>query len=89
MESNNSKMVAVWVGLNAGGVAFLGVWGYAVASNDWLLGLAFGWIPAVIVGVIAGLVVCGVAYGLSTLAAMHSHSSGDSTGGPTAGITSQ
>jgi hypothetical protein len=81
MVSNDVKGVAVWIGLNAGGFVFLGVWAYGIASNDWLLGLVFGWIPALIMGVIAGLVVYGFMYGVSRLVT----SSGDRSESPSAG----
>lgn len=68
MASKNYGSVAVWSGLNAGAITFVGVWGYGVASNDWWMGLLFGWVPALIMSVIAGLVVFAVAFGLSGFA---------------------
>ena len=68
MASKNSGGVAVWSGLNAGAITFVGVWGYGVASNELWMGLVFGWVPALIMGVIAGLVVFAVAFGLSGFA---------------------
>lgn len=41
-------------GFLTGGVVFLGCWIYAIATWGWFLGIAFGWIPAAIIGVIAG-----------------------------------
>ena len=42
-------------------VAFLVGWGSAIKSWGWLLGLAFGWIPAAIVAAMAGALAWGVA----------------------------
>jgi hypothetical protein len=36
-------------------IAFIAGWIYAVMSYGWFLGLGLGWIPALVVGVIAGL----------------------------------
>jgi hypothetical protein len=87
MVSNDGKGVAVWVGLNAGGFVFLGVWAYGIASNDWLLGLVFGWIPAVIMGVIAGLVVYGFTHALSRLVISSGRRSESPSAGPATGPT--
>jgi hypothetical protein len=38
-------------------VTFLYSWYYAVENWGWLLGLAFGWIPAAIVALMAGAIV--------------------------------
>ena len=47
-----------------GFIAFICVWIYAIASWGFLLGVAFGWFPAMIVAVIVGalwpLVLLGV-----------------------------
>ena len=37
-----------------GFLVFLGVWGYAIMSWGFLIGIAFGWFPAMIVAGIAG-----------------------------------
>lgn len=42
-------------------VAFVVGWGSAVKSWGWLLGLAFGWIPAAIVAAMAGALAWGLA----------------------------
>ena len=38
----------------AGIIVFIGVWIYAISEWGFLLGLIFGWIPAIIAGVIGG-----------------------------------
>lgn len=45
-----------WVAAAVAVVTFLGGWVSAVGSWGWLLGIAFGWIPAAIVGLLAGAV---------------------------------
>ena len=43
-------------GLLIGVVTFVGVWAYAVSSWGWLLGFAFGWLPASIIApIVAGV----------------------------------
>ena len=37
-------------------IVFFGCWVYAVAEAGWFLGLAFGWIPSVIIAAIAHFV---------------------------------
>ena len=81
MGTENDRGVAVWFGLNAAGIVFLGVWVNAIASNDWLLGLAFGWIPAAIIAVIAGLIAHGFIYGVSGLLTWRRHGSDASSAG--------
>jgi hypothetical protein len=44
-------MVGVWI---VGVLSFAAIWIYALASWGLLLGLMFGWIPALIGGVILG-----------------------------------
>ncbi len=44
-------MVGVWI---VGALSFIGIWIYALASWGFLIGLMFGWIPALIGGVILG-----------------------------------
>lgn len=34
-------------------ITFLGCWGYAIATWGWFVGLAFGWIPSIIIAIIA------------------------------------
>ena len=46
-----------WYGLGAvitGGLTFVIVWLYAMGAWGVLIGLMFGWIPAVIAGIVAG-----------------------------------
>lgn len=38
-----------------GGLVFLGAWGYAVAAYGWFLGVGLGWLPALVIGAVAGL----------------------------------
>lgn len=38
----------------AGILVFIGVWIYAISEWGFLLGLIFGWIPAIIAGIIGG-----------------------------------
>ena len=89
MATKSQNGLAVWFGLNAGGAAFLGVWVYSIMSNDWLLGLVFGWIPALILAVIAGLAVYGITYGMTELvtAPVKDQSADGPPGGPGTGIT--
>lgn len=87
MESKDEKGVAIWSGLNAAGLVFLGVWAYGIVSNDWVLGLVFGWLPAVIMGVIAGLVVYGFTYGLRGMGASVNHRPDAPPVDPTTGMT--
>lgn len=42
-----------WV---CGGLTFFGCWIYAIATWGFLLGVAFGWIPAAIIAVIIGFI---------------------------------
>ncbi len=42
-------------GLVVGGIAFLFAWVYAIATYGFFLGLGLGWIPAAVIGLIAGL----------------------------------
>jgi len=42
-----------WIGCIFGGLVFLACWIGAIAKWGFLLGAAFGWIPAAIIGVIA------------------------------------
>lgn len=51
MDEDNSYFIG---GAITGGIVFLGCWVYAIATWGWFLGLAFGWIPAAIIGAIAG-----------------------------------
>ena len=44
-------MVGVWI---VGVLSFIAIWIYALASWGFLIGLMFGWIPALIGGVILG-----------------------------------
>ena len=67
MVSKAGSGIAVWFGLNAGGAVFIGVWAYAMMSNDWVTGLIFGWIPASIMGVIAGLAVFALTHVIARL----------------------
>ncbi len=46
-------MVGVWI---VGVLSFIAIWIYAFASWGLLLGLMFGWIPALIGGVILGYI---------------------------------
>lgn len=48
-------------GILTGIVVFFIGWASAVASWGWLLGLAFGWVPAAIVGAIAGVLAWALA----------------------------
>lgn len=45
-----------WIGAAVAVMTFLGGWASAVGSWGWLLGIAFGWFPAAIVGLLAGAV---------------------------------
>jgi hypothetical protein len=53
--------VYVKVGSGLGGIAgllvFTNSWAYAVGRFGWFLGLSLGWIPAVILAVMAGILV--------------------------------
>ena len=42
-------------GLLTGFLVFIGVWIYSLSEWGFLLGVAFGWLPAIIVGCITGL----------------------------------
>lgn len=42
------------IGIIAATITFVGCWIYAVTAWGWFLGLAFGWIPAAIISVMAG-----------------------------------
>jgi hypothetical protein len=46
-------MVGVWI---VGVLSFIAIWIYALASWGFLIGLMFGWIPALIGGVILGYI---------------------------------
>ena len=51
-EMSNWYVVGAWT---TGIIVFIGVWIYAIASWGFLIGIALGWFPAAIAGVIAGL----------------------------------
>lgn len=51
MENANYQALA----LVTGAIGFLGIWIYAFVSWGFLLGLAFGWVPALVGGFILGL----------------------------------
>ena len=59
-EDAATKWIGRVLGVLAGAAVFLGGWFDAVSSWGWLLGLAFGWIPAAIVGAMAGVLVWGL-----------------------------
>ncbi len=50
--SSGTYLVGAWI---TGVIAFIVIWIYALASWGFLLGLMFGWIPALIGGLIIGL----------------------------------
>ena len=66
----------IWVelggyfGLIVGGITFLFAWGHAIYSWGWLLGIAFGWLPALFIGFIAGFVAWGLAPVIAIAAAL-------------------
>jgi hypothetical protein len=43
-------------GFIVGGLVFLACWAYAVATYGFFLGVGLGWLPAAVIGVIAGFV---------------------------------
>jgi hypothetical protein len=49
---SDTYLVGTWI---TGVIAFIVIWIYALASWGFLLGLMFGWIPALIGGAIIGL----------------------------------
>lgn len=49
--NGSGYMVGVWI---VGFLSFAGIWIYSLASWGLLLGLMFGWIPALIGGFILG-----------------------------------
>ena len=51
MTGGEKYMVGVWI---VGVLSFICIWIYALASWGFLLGLMFGWIPALIGGAILG-----------------------------------
>ena len=51
MNNSNGYMVGVWI---VGVLSFAAIWLYALVSWGFLLGLMFGWIPALIGGTILG-----------------------------------
>jgi len=50
--SGDTYLVGAWI---TGVIAFIVIWIYASASWGFLLGLMFGWVPALIGGSIIGL----------------------------------
>lgn len=56
MDDDGYVAVSGCIGFAAGAVAFLGAWIWSVA-NAGFLGFLLGWIPALIVGAVAGLFV--------------------------------
>lgn len=55
-QSKNDNNDWYWVGaVITGLLVFAGVWIYAIAQWGFLLGIMFGWIPAIIAAFIAGL----------------------------------
>ena len=57
MEDTRSKD-PWWLGVHGviSGIIFLACWVYAIAAYGWFLGLAFGWIPALLIAAIWPLV---------------------------------
>lgn len=55
-----------WFGVVVGSLTFVGSWLGAIKSWGWLLGIAFGWIPAGIVAAMAGV----LAWALAPFAAL-------------------
>lgn len=47
---------AFWTGLIIGGLTFIGVWIYCISEYDFIMGVGLGWLPALIVGCVAGAV---------------------------------
>lgn len=60
-EMRNWYLVGAWI---TGVIVFIGVWIYAIASWGFLIGVAVGWFPAGIAGVIAGLLWPLIALGI-------------------------
>lgn len=48
---DDDYMKGVWT---VGGVVFLGGWAYAVSAYGFFLGLGLGWVPALVLGALAG-----------------------------------
>lgn len=57
-------LIGVWI---TGIIVFFGIWIYAFVSWGFLIGLAIGWLPALIGGFIAGLLWPLIALGLVIL----------------------
>ena len=89
MDFKAGNALAVWVGLNAGGASFIGVWAYGMMSTDWVRGLLFGWIPALIIGVIAGLAAFALTRGVTGLMAPQALAPKTPPADPPAGIPAQ
>jgi len=51
MDGGEKYMIGVWI---VGALSFIAIWIYSFASWGFLLGLMFGWIPALIGGAILG-----------------------------------
>jgi len=50
-KNENTYITGVWI---AGIICFLATWIYACSTWGFLIGLMFGWIPALIAGIIGG-----------------------------------
>jgi hypothetical protein len=41
-------------GIIVGGLTFVGAWIYAISTYGFFLGVGLGWLPAIVIGLIAG-----------------------------------
>lgn len=55
-ETSLLGAVYAWLGSICGFLAFVIVWGSAVASAGWVVGISLGWIPAMIAAVLASII---------------------------------
>jgi hypothetical protein len=50
-----------------GTIAFLILWGYAIATYGWFLGLGVGWIPSIFIAILIALIWPGIWRGIAFL----------------------
>ena len=86
MAAKSGSALAVWFGLNTGGAVFIGVWAYGIMSSGWGMGLLIGWLPALMAGVVAGLLVFGLTEATLALMRHRAAPSKAPTQGPPDGI---
>jgi hypothetical protein len=56
-----------WGAVLTGGIVFIGSWIYCIAEYGFLFGVGLGWLPSIIVAVIAGALWPLIALGIAVI----------------------